>query len=263
VVRLSFVEAVILGVVQGLGEFLPISSSAHLVLVPWFFGWPDPGLTFDVALHVGTLVALVAFFWKDWLILIKDGFRRPSASQGRLFWTLVAATVPGALFGYFLEKQAETVFRTPLLIGFMLIAMGIVLFVVDSCSSKRKRLEQMGFGGGLLIGVSQALAIIPGVSRAGITMTAGLLLGLKRSESARFSFLLSTPIVLGAGVAQFSKITPGDLNVPFFTGMVVSAVVGFLSIKFLLDYLVRHNFGIFIVYRLLLGAAVIAFALRG
>lgn len=258
---MSVIEAVILGVVQGLGEFLPISSSAHLVLVPWFFGWHDPGLTFDVALHVGTLAALVVFFWKDWLILIKEGFSRPSISQGRLFWTLVVATVPGALFGYFLEEQAKTVFRTPLLVGIMLIAMGIFLFFVDSYSSKRKCLEQMGLGGGLWIGVSQALAIIPGVSRAGITMTAGLLLGLKRSESARFSFLLSTPIVLGAGVAQFSKIVPGDLNVPFFTGMVVSAVVGFLSIKFLLDYLVRHNFGIFIVYRLLLGAAVIIFAL--
>lgn len=258
---MSVIQAVILGVVQGLGEFLPISSSAHLVLVPWFFGWHDPGLTFDVALHVGTLAALVAFFWKDWLILIKDGFSRPSTSQGRLFWTLVLATVPGALFGYFFEKQAETVFRAPLLIGIMLIAMGIVLFVVDSYSLKRKRLEQMTLGGGLWIGISQALAIIPGVSRAGITMTAGLLLGLKRSESARFSFLLSTPIVLGAGVAQSSKITPGDLNVPFFTGVVVSAVVGFLSIKFLLDYLARHNFGIFIVYRLLLGAAVIVFAL--
>ncbi|HAU30773.1 MAG: Undecaprenyl-diphosphatase [Desulfotomaculum sp. 46_296] len=258
---MSFLEAVILGVVQGLGEFLPISSSAHLVLVPWFFGWHDPGLTFDVALHVGTLVALVAFYWKDWLLLIKEGFSRPSTSQGRLFWTLVVATVPGALFGYFLEEQAETVFREPLLIGSMLIAMGIILFIADSCSSKRKGLEQMGFGGGLWIGVSQALAIIPGVSRAGITMTAGLLLGLKRSESARFSFLLSTPIVFGAGVAHFFKITPGDLNLSFFTGVFVSAVVGFLSIKFLLDYLARHSFGIFIVYRLLLGTAVIMFAL--
>lgn len=258
---LSVIQAVVLGIVQGLGEFLPISSSAHLVLVPWLFRWPYAGLTFDVALHVGTLASVVAFFWRDWLVLIKEGFSSPSTDQGRLFWSLVLATIPGALFGYLLEEQAETIFREPLLIGIMLILMGIFLFFVDSYSSKRKELNQIGLGGGLWIGISQALALIPGVSRAGITMTAGLLLGLKRSESARFSFLLSTPIILGAGAAQFSKITPGDLNLSFFTGVVVSAVVGFLSIKFLLDYLARHSFGIFIVYRLLLGTLVIIFSL--
>ncbi|MCL6448504.1 MAG: undecaprenyl-diphosphatase UppP [Armatimonadetes bacterium] len=258
---MSIGEAVILGIVQGLGEFLPVSSSAHLVLVPWLVGWPYAGLTFDVALHLGTLLAVVCYFWRDWLVLLVDGLRRAPTVEGRLFWYVVVATVPGALFGYFLEEQAETVFREPLLIGSMLIIMGVVLYLVDSRASKTRKLGQMGLGDSILIGVSQALAIIPGISRAGITMTAGRFLGLRREAAARFSFLLSAPIIFGAGLVQLSKITPSQINAPFLTGVLVSAVVGFLSIGFLLHYLTRHSFVIFVWYRLLLGAAVIIIAL--
>lgn len=254
-------EAVVLGIVQGLGEFLPISSSAHLVLVPWLLGWHYSGLTFDVALHMGTLLAVICYFWRDWVILIKHGLSRSASREKSLFWYIIVATIPGAIFGYLFEKQAETVFREPLLIGVMLIIMGLFLFLADSRSSKRKGFEQLNFTDSLLIGVSQALAIIPGISRAGITMTAGRLLGLEREAVARFSFLLSTPIIFGAGLMQLGKIAPTDINAPFIIGMLVAALVGFVSIEFLLNYLTRHNFVIFVWYRLLLGAIVIAVAL--
>lgn len=258
---MTILQAVIMGIVQGLGEFLPISSSAHLVLTPWLFGWDDPGLTFDVALHMGTLLAVVLYFWRDWLALLHDGARLLPTMEGRLFWYLVVATIPGALFGYFMENWAETVFRTPILVGIMLIIMGAVLWLVDSKAPKRKRLTQVNLPDSVWIGISQALAIIPGVSRSGITMAAARLRGLNREAAARFSFLLSTPIIFGAGVMQLGKINPTQIDIPFLAGMAVSAVVGFLSIGFLLRYLTRHNFGIFVWYRFLLGATVIILAL--
>lgn len=254
-------EAAVLGLVQGLGEFLPISSSAHLVLVPWLFGWEYAGLTFDVALHVGTLVSVVAFFWQDWLVLLHDGVRRRPTREGRLFWYLVLATIPGAAVGYLLEDQAETIFRTPLLIGVLLIIMGVILFMVDKFAPVKKDLNRVGFSDSMWVGVSQALAIIPGVSRSGITMTAGRLTGMDRETAARFSFLLSTPIIFGAGVMKLTELTPADLNLPFITGVVVSAVTGFLAIKFLLRYLTRNSFGIFVWYRLILGSGVVILSL--
>ncbi|AGL01320.1 undecaprenyl-diphosphatase UppP [Desulfoscipio gibsoniae] len=250
-------QAIVLGIVQGLGEFLPISSSAHLVLVPWLAGWPYAGLTFDVALHVGTLFAVIAFFWRDWLLLIGDGLRVKKTIEGRLFWYIAFGTIPGALVGYLLEDQAETIFRNPLLIGIMLIIMGIILHLVDTRALAIKKLEEVGLKEGLMIGISQALAIVPGVSRSGITMTAGRLMGLTRETSARFSFLLSTPIVAGAGLKKLTDVSPGDINTAFLVGVAVSAVVGFLSIKFLLNYLARRSYSIFVWYRFLLGAFVI------
>lgn len=262
-IRLGVFEAIVLGIVQGVGEFLPISSSAHLVLVPWLMGWQYAGLTFDVALHMGTLLAVVAYFWRDWLILLHDGVLRQKTIEGRLFWYLVVATVPGAAIGYLLEEQAETVFREPLIIGVMLIVMGIILYLADSRSPAYKRLDDIGLGESIWIGFSQALAIIPGVSRSGITMAVGRMAGLDRETAARFSFLMSTPIIFGAGIMQLPKLTPADLNLPFLTGVIVSAVVGFLSIKFLLRFLTQHSFKIFIWYRMILGLAVIFLALAG
>ncbi len=254
---MDLIQAIVLGIVQGLGEFLPISSSAHLVLVPWLMGWPYAGLTFDVALHVGTLFAIVVFFWRDWALLLSDGLRRKNTSEGRMFWYLVLATVPGAVAGYLLEDQAETVFRNPLLIGIMLIIMGLILHLADSRSPSVKRLPDMGLKESIIIGISQALAILPGVSRSGITMTAGRLVGLTRETSARFSFLLATPIITGAGLKKLTEITPADLNISFVTGVLVSAVVGFLAIKFLLHYLTRFSYALFVWYRLVLGSLVI------
>lgn len=257
-------QAIVLGIVQGLGEFLPISSSAHLVLIPWLAGWPYAGLTFDVALHVGTLFAVIAFFWRDWLVLINDGLRAKKTVQGKLFWYIVLGTIPGALVGYLLEDQAETIFRNPLLIGIMLMIMGVILHLADTRSLAIKKLEEVGLREGLIIGISQALAIIPGVSRSGVTMTAGRLMGLTRETSARFSFLLSTPIVAGAGLKKLTEISVGDINAAFIVGIAVSAVVGFLSIKFLLNYLAQRSYSIFVWYRLFAGLVVIlVYFIRG
>ncbi len=250
-------QALILGVVQGVGEFLPISSSAHLVLVPWLFGWQYAGLTFDVALHTGTLISVAAFFWRDWLDLAKEAFYWKSKTKGRLFWLIIIATLPGVTAGFILEEKAETVFRTPALIGIMLVIMGIILYLADIKMPSKKGLYDITLVDGLLIGLSQAFAIIPGVSRSGVTMTAGRLLKVERESSARFSFLLSTPIIVGAAVLKLGKISPADINAAFLTGVISSAVVGFLSIGFLLKYLTKHSFGIFAWYRFLIGGAVI------
>lgn len=258
---MTIFQALVLGIVQGLGEFLPVSSSAHLVLVPWAFGWKDPGLSFDVALHMGTLVAVVAFFWKDWVSLFSEAMKRRSTQEASLFWYLVVATIPGAIIGFLLEKQAETVFRTPLLIGAMLIVMGIILYWVDLRAARRKNLYGVSFADSLFIGFSQALAIIPGVSRSGITMTASRFRGLTREAAARFSFLLSTPIILGAGVVKLKDLSYGDINLAFITGVVSSAIVGFIAIGFLLKYLTERSFAVFVWYRFAVGLLVIAMAL--
>ncbi|RDV84222.1 undecaprenyl-diphosphatase UppP [Ammonifex thiophilus] len=254
---MGIVEAIVLGVVQGLGEFLPISSSAHLVLVPWLFSWPDPGLTFDVALHLGTLIAVVAYFWRDWLELIQKGFRQASSREGRLFWYLVLATIPGGLAGLALEHQAETVFRTPWLVGLMLILMGLLLYLADHKGRKQINLWGIRWQEALLIGLAQAFAIIPGVSRSGVTIAAARALGINREAATRFSFLLSTPIILGAGVLKLKDLSPGDLNLFFFSGVAAAAITGFAAIAFLLRFVTTHNFNIFVWYRFLLGAGVI------
>jgi undecaprenyl-diphosphatase len=264
-------QAVIYGIIQGLGEFLPISSSAHLILAPWLFRWKDPGLSFDVALHLGTLVAVILFFWKDWIRLIKAGITDPKTVDGKLFWFLVVATIPGAIIGKLLETKAESAFRDPLLIGIMMILMGIVLYIADR-TKKETNLSEIGFWKSLWIGLSQAVAIIPGVSRSGITMTTGLFLGLTREAVAKFSFLLSTPIILGAGLLSMKdlRLTPAGLvnveklteapigMIPFVIGILTAAIVGFLSIKFLLEYLKNKGFGIFVVYRMIVGLLIIS-----
>ena len=255
-------QAIILGLAQGLGEFLPISSSAHLVLVPWFFRWEDPGLTFDVALHVGTLVAVVLYFWRDWWQLIIKGFTDVRSARGRLFWYLAAASVPGAAVGYLLEEKAETIFRSPALIAVMLIVMGALLYWADRRSAKNIGINNVSFVTSMLVGISQALAIIPGVSRSGVTMTTGLLAGMTREGAARFSFLLSTPIILGAAMVKLPHVVsnPSMITVSFIIGMLVSCVTGIVSIGFLLRYVQTKNFLPFAWYRFMLGALVITVA---
>ncbi len=252
-------HAVVFGLVQGLGEFLPISSSAHLVLVPWFFGWEDPGLTFDIALHVGTLVAVVIYFWKDWVQLIAKGFTDARSVEGRLFWYLVLASIPGAIGGFLLEKSAETIFRSPLLIAVVLILMGFFLYWADQRSIKKIELHNVTLGTSILIGVSQVLAIIPGVSRSGITITTGLLAGMTREGAARFSFLLSTPIIFGAAMVKLPHVLSHSsmITASFMIGMLVSCISGLLSIGFLLRYVQRRNFLPFALYRFALGVLVI------
>jgi len=259
---LEIFQAVILGLVQGLGEFLPISSSAHLVLVPWLFNWEDPGLTFDIALHIGTLLAVAIYFWRDWSQLITKGVTNARSREGRLFWYLALATIPGAMIGLLLEEKAETIFRNPVLIAIMLIVLGIVLYWVDRKSAKKIEAENISLKTSFLIGLSQALAIIPGVSRSGITMTTGLFLGLTREGAARFSFLLSAPIIFGAAIVKLPHIiaNPTVITTNFIVGMVVSFVSGIASIGFLLRYLQTKTFLPFAWYRFILGAVILAVA---
>ena len=256
---MDILQAGILGLVQGLGEFLPISSSAHLVIVPWLFNWEDPGLTFDIALHIGTLIAVAIYFWKDWLQLITKGVTDARSREGRLFWYLVLATIPGAMIGLLLEKKAETSFRNPVLIAIMLISLGIVLYWVDRKSAKKIEAENISLKTSFLIGLSQALAIIPGVSRSGITMTTGLFLGLTREGAARFSFLLSAPIIFGAAIVKVPHIiaNPAVITTNFIVGMVVSCVTGIASIGFLLRYVQTKTFLPFAWYRFILGALIL------
>jgi undecaprenyl-diphosphatase len=256
---LTTLQAIVLGLFQGLGEFLPISSSAHLVLVPWLFHWEDPGLTFDIALHVGTLIAVIAYFWKDWLRLVTQGFTAPKTTDGRLFWYLVIATVPGAIVGYALEKKAETIFRTPLLIAVALIVMGAILYWAERKSAKKDDLSNITLRKSFLIGLSQALAIIPGVSRSGVTMTTGLFSGLNREAAARFSFLLSAPIILGAAIIKVPYLVrhPDVIDANFLIGMVVAFIAGIASISFLLRYVQTNTFLPFVWYRFALGVLVI------
>jgi undecaprenyl-diphosphatase len=257
-------HAVVLGLIQGLTEFLPISSSAHLALAPKLFGWPDPGLTFDVALHLGTLLAVAAFFWKDWLRLVGAGFGRGlKTPDGRLFWTLGAASLPGAVAGVLFESQAETTFRSPYVIAGALAIMGVILFFADRAAVDRASGADPTFGRGIVIGLAQALAIVPGVSRSGATMTAGLLTGLSREAAARFSFLLSAPLIAGAGLFKLRGLSPAAVDGPFLAGIAVSAVTGFLVIGGLLRWLERRSFLPFAVYRILLAAAVALIALFG
>ncbi|PJE59956.1 MAG: UDP-diphosphatase, partial [Candidatus Portnoybacteria bacterium CG10_big_fil_rev_8_21_14_0_10_44_7] len=230
---LSIWHAIILGIVQGITEFLPISSSAHLILWPWFFGWPDPGLSFDVALHTGTLIAVVLFFWREWLGLF-SGFgqmlrgSRPwrENREARLLTFLAIATIPGALFGYFLEGPAESVFRSPLLIALTMAGFGLILWWGDRVGQKNIHTKQVSLKQSILIGLSQALAVIPGVSRSGSTITAGLFLGLRKESAAKFSFLLSAPIILGASALKVPHLFNEGLNPALFWGIFSAAVSG-------------------------------------
>lgn len=228
--------------------------------MPWLFGWTDHGLTFDIGLHFGTLIAVVLYFWRDWLILLRKGFTETKSREGRLFWYLVAATIPGAIGGYLLEEAAETIFRNPLLVAIMLIAMGLFLWWADRKSRKQTILADISFKTAFLIGCVQVLAILPGVSRSGVTMTTGLFLGLTREAAARYSFLLSAPVIFGAAVIKIPYLVqnPAAVTNQFLTGMFVSCVTGIAAIGFLLKYIQTKNFLPFVWYRFALGAVVIA-----
>lgn len=253
---MSLFQAVILGLVQGLGEFLPISSSAHLIVFPWLFGWPEHSLAFDVALHAGTLIAVAAYFWKDWLGIIKS----------RMIWYIAVASVPGALVGKLLESKAETAFRSPLLIAFTMSAFAALFYVIDRFVWKSRSLKSLNLLDAIIIGLSQALAIIPGVSRSGITMASGMCIKFDRESAAKFSFMLSAPIILGAVLLKLGEI--GDIAskgqaLEIFTGFAVSAVTGFLAIKGLLGFVKKHSFNVFMVYRFVFSAVILAvFLLR-
>jgi undecaprenyl-diphosphatase len=285
---LPLYQAVVLAVVQAFGEFLPISSSAHLILARWFFGWseldPAMDLTFDVALHAGTLLAVLIYFFPTWVNLLVTGFggRAPMPASGAgfgnvddteagndrmLLWWIVLGTIPGAIIGKFLDKYAEIKFRENyLLIGTMLVVVGLLMWLAEKFGGQRRPLTSIGPIDALIVGIAQAFALIPGVSRSGSTITAGLARGLDREASARFSFLLLAPITAGAvllkahAVMKAGGLPPG-MKTPFIVGISISAVLGLGVIAFFLRFLRTHSLNLFVIYRVVLGLVVIGLAM--
>jgi undecaprenyl-diphosphatase len=260
---LTILQAIVLGVLQGLAEFLPISSSAHLALTPWILGWESPGLAFDVALHIGTLAAVLWFFRAQWAALARAAWRilltrRIETEEERRVLFLVIATIPGGVGGLLLADYAETVFRTPALIATTLIVMGIILWAVDRFSPQQRPLAEMRWTHALLFGVAQVFALVPGVSRSGSTMTAGRAMGFHRESAAVFAFLMSMPITAAAAMYEVPKaIAEGRHGAPIIAGVIASALSGWLAISVLLRYVARHGFGVFAVYRIALGLGVL------
>ncbi|MBC8088445.1 MAG: undecaprenyl-diphosphatase UppP [Phycisphaerae bacterium] len=260
---MTIFQAIVLGVLQGLAEFLPISSSAHLTLAPWVFGWQDPGLAFDVALHAGTLVALAWYFREDWIELIAAGFsilrnRKIQTVIEKRLMLLVIASIPAGIAGKLLNDYAEAAFRAPQLIAVTLMVMGVLLWAADKWGQQKRELPDVTVRDAVLIGLAQVFALIPGVSRSGSTMTAGRALGFDRQSAARFSFLMSLPITTAAVAVKLPEAVRAQSDLmPMLAGIVAAAVSGWLAISVLLRLLARYSFGSFALYRLALGAFVL------
>jgi undecaprenyl-diphosphatase len=269
-------HAIILGIIQGLTEFLPVSSSAHLALIPWLLGWNDQGLSFDIALHVGTVIAVIVYFFRDWVQVIAEGFGlKMGADQAirrnpRLLWLLVLGSVPAGIAGLLVKDLAENVWRNnQYLIGSMLILVSLFMWWADRQGSRNKDLGNVSASDSLVIGTAQALALVPGVSRSGITICAGLLRNLDRATAARFSFLLATPAIAGAAAKDAWDLMrhgggiagiPADMRTAMLVGVIVSAITGALTIQFFLNFLKRQSLTFFVWYRLVFGIIVIALA---
>ena len=261
---MSMLQAIILGLVQGATEFVPVSSSAHLVLVPWWLGWTNPGLAFDSVLHLGTLLAVIAFFWRDLCSLAVNWWhalvgRDADDAQARIAWWIVLGTVPGALMGILWEERFETLFHRPLHVAFLLLVTGCWLAVAERSRRKVRRVEELGWREALAIGLAQGCAIAPGISRSGATIGAGMLLGLERKAAARYSFLLATPIIFGTGTLQVTKLLQmpdPHAGLPTLAlGFVAAFASGYACIRFLLTYVKTRGLGAFSVYCWALGVA--------
>lgn len=263
-------QALVLGLVQGLSEFLPISSSAHLALTPWFFGWEPGGLAFDVALHIGTLIAVAWYFRREWVALARSAVsivrqrRVQTTGEWRVVF-LIVATIPAAIAGLTVQDLAETTFRSPRLIAINLMVMGVLLWLVDRMAKRDRPLESMRLRDAVIIGFIQCLALVPGVSRSGSTITGGRLLGFDRQTAAIFSFLMSFPVTLAAAVLKApDAFTPGTDATTIFIGIAAAAVSSWLAIAVLLRFVSRYSFGVFAAYRLVLGVIVlVTLAARG
>ena len=266
-------QAIILAIVQGLTEFLPISSSAHLALAPWLFGWKDQGLAFDIALHFGTLAAVAIYFFRDWLQVVSQAFGisyspDPELRLNRsMLWLLALASLPIGVFGLLLEDYAATSLRSPVVIGIILIGVGLLMWQAERVSRRDRGIGDITLPDAMVIGFAQALAIVPGTSRSGITITAGLFRNLDRHSAARFSFLLSTPAIAAAALKNFydlwksGGVAPSD-QAAFFTGIAVSALTGCLVIALLLRYLRANSLKLFVYYRVIFGIVILALAAR-
>ncbi len=268
-------QALIMGIAQGLTEFLPISSSGHLIVIPFMFGWTDPfidSLAFSVMLHVGTLAALLVYFRADWIRLVPAGFaairdRSLGDPDRRLAWLLVAATIPAAIAGYLLNDLIATAFRDAGLVAVTLVVGAAILWLADGWGGRDKGVEDVTFPVSIAIGAAQALALVPGISRSGVSISAARIAGLDRAAAARFSFLMATPITLGAAIFEARKLMAGEAGVtisygPLIVGMLAAFGAGMLAISFMLRYLRTRSLTIFVVYRLVLAAIVIVVWLR-
>lgn len=270
---MDFIQAIILGLVQGLTEFIPVSSSAHLVLVPWALGWASPGLAFDTMLHWGTLLAVVGYFWREWMRII-SGFVRSLLRRGpwrttpgsrladgdaRLAWWIILGSIPAAVLGYLFSDFFEELFDNAAAVGGFLLVTALILTLSERLGRRVRNLDSMNLPDALLIGLAQAIAIAPGISRSGATIATGLARGLKREDAARFSFLLGTPAIFGAGLLQLVKmVEAGSLAqdaLYLLVGFLVAAISGYLCIRFLLAYLRRGRLYPFAAYCAVIGAA--------
>lgn len=261
---MNLIEAVILGIVQGAGEFLPISSSGHLIAVPWLLGYEEHSLAFDVALHLGTLVAVAGALIGDWVKMAGGAFTslrtqgNPFASEeGRRLGFLTVASIPGAVFGLLLNDLAEGAFRNPLLVALTMTLMGLVLWFADSKSSNTRGIEGWTLGDALIMGFAQALALVPGVSRSGATISAARFLGYERNAAARLSFLMALPVTLGAVILKVPKLLAGGLDPVLVAGIVTAAVVGVASIKVLFAWVRTRSYLPFVIYRFAFSAFIV------
>jgi undecaprenyl-diphosphatase len=281
---MSVFQAIVLGIVQGLTEFLPISSSAHLIIVPWLFDWEEPGLAFDAALHLGTLAAVFAYFWRDllnMLLAVPDALRRPSVylrntvgtqserdRSARLAWLIAIGCIPGGVVGLLAQDRIDEFFHGDdhqdlaiALIAIALIAFGLLLWAADYFAKHRREIAELNIKDTIVIGGAQALALFPGVSRSGVTLTAGLFREIKRADAARFSFLLGTPLVLlagGKGLYDLVTDGAGDIgNFQLIAGVLASAISGFAAISFLLRFLQRSSTLVFVIYRVVVGIGIL------
>jgi len=266
---MPLLHVLVLAIIQAVTEFLPISSSGHLVVIPRLLGWDDGGLQFDIALHAGTLVAILIYFFRDWVQIIAHGLglnigHDPELRQNpKLLWLLAIASIPVGIAGLLFNKQAETTWRNPYLIATMLILVGILMWIAERGNKGTKQMGHVGWGDGIVTGIAQALSVVPGTSRSGITITASLFRGLTRETAARFSFLLATPAIAAAALKDIwdiykkGGIAP-EMRMPFAVGAAVSAVLGAVVIAVFLRYLRRNSLMPFIYYRIVFGIIVIA-----
>jgi len=269
---MALYQAILLAVIQGFTEFLPISSSAHLALAPWLLGWKDQGLAFDIALHFGTLIAVLAYFFRDWLQILgaaigqEWGYDPDLRENPNMLWWLAAGSIPIGVIGWFAKDAVETTLRSPWVIGFMMISVGLLMGWADSRARRQKTISHVTLLDAVAIGIAQALAVIPGTSRSGITITAGLLRGFDRAPAARFSFLLSTPAIAAAAADAFHDlykaggIQAGERGV-FVAGVAASAITGCFVISLFLRYLRRASLRFFVAYRIVFGILILALAL--
>lgn len=270
--KLSIIQSVILGIIQGLTEFLPVSSSGHLILVREVFKFPDPGKTFDLILHLGTFIGVLIYFRKDLLTIFLafiNGVKKKQLygePEINLFWFMIISTIPGGVLGFLYKDVLEEINNVYLISG-LLIVFGIILLLAEKLSKNIKSMKDLSWKDSIIVGLAQAVALFPGVSRSGSSMTAALFLGFNREASARYSFLISIPIIGGASLYGLVKIIKtgvedGELGI-YVIGFLVSAITGFLCIKYLLDYLKKGSFTGFVVYRVILGVLLIGLGLAG